>query len=389
MLNTILKKIVMQWFSDLTEGHLIIKDKTTHHFGQVESEKVVTLTVHSPKLYRGFVFGKDLGAAASYIQSQWDCDNLSLLFELMLCNQSLMDKSRKKRQKWMEFLSRLKMGNELTTAKSNILKHYDLGNDFFKLFLDDTLSYSCAIYPNDDSTLAQAQQKKLETLCQKLSLNNQDHLLEIGSGWGALALYAAKHYGCQVTTTTISDNQYDYVKHKIKQAGLEHKITLLNQDYRLLSGQYDKLVSVEMIEAIGYRHFPDYFNQCARLLKPNGLFCLQAITINNDRYESYKDSPDFIKKYIFPGGCLPSLGIIEKLTTETGLFSILDIEDIGQHYVRTLSAWDVAFKEKKEQIIQCYGLPFYRAWLFYFAYCIAGFKQSYISDVQVVLQKPS
>jgi cyclopropane-fatty-acyl-phospholipid synthase len=274
-------------------------------------------------------------------------------------------------------------------SRKNIAAHYDLGNDMFQLFLDPTMMYSSAIFARDDMALEQASLHKLERICQKLQLSPADHVVEIGTGWGGFAMYAASHYGCKVTTTTISQAQYDLAQQRVAAAGLGDKINILLTDYRELEGQYDKLVSIEMIEAVGYQFYDTYFAQCARLLKPEGMMLLQAITIADQRYDAARRSVDFIQRYIFPGSCIPSVtAMLQSITRATDM-RLFDLEDIGPHYARTLAEWRHNFF-RNEAAIRALGYPdeFIRMWEFYLCYCEGGFAERALGDVHMLLVKP-
>ncbi len=274
-------------------------------------------------------------------------------------------------------------------SKRNILAHYDIGNELYERFLDPSMQYSSALYSDRATSLSEAQQNKMRTICEKLELKQSDHVVEIGTGWGGLAIFMAQHYGCHVTTTTISDAQYDFAKNRIEQAGLSNQITLLKADYRTLKGQFDKLVSVEMIEAVGHEYFGTFFETCSSLLKADGKMLIQAITIADARYEKYRKSLDFIQKYIFPGGCLPSIAVISAHMSERTDMVISDIEDIGLHYARTLHDWRDAFEKKWPELVELgYSEEFKRLWLYYFCYCEGAFKERVISTHQIVSRKP-
>ncbi|MEP2617567.1 MAG: cyclopropane-fatty-acyl-phospholipid synthase family protein, partial [Marinomonas sp.] len=274
-------------------------------------------------------------------------------------------------------------------SKDNISAHYDLGNDFFFLFLDPTMMYSSAIYPQQEASLEEAAVHKLDRICQKLQLTEADHLLEIGTGWGGMAIHAAKHYGCKVTTTTISKEQYEFAKERVEAEGLQDKITLLLKDYRDLEGQYDKLVSIEMIEAVGHEYYDSYFSKCSELLKPHGVMVIQAITIADQRYDYARRSVDFIQRYIFPGGCLPSNQVIaHKIASKTDM-QIVGLEDITEHYAKTLADWRTRFHEARHHVLDMgFDDVFCRMWDFYLAYCEGGFKERAISTGQFVFAKP-
>ncbi|MEJ6068239.1 cyclopropane-fatty-acyl-phospholipid synthase family protein, partial [Psychrobacter sp. 16-Bac2893] len=280
--------------------------------------------------------------------------------------------------------------NDKLGSKSNILAHYDLGNDMYQRFLDDTMMYSSAVYKKVDTTLAEAQQHKLALICERLQLKPEDTVIEIGTGWGGFAIYAATHYGCHITTTTISDAQYEEAQRRVEAAGLSDKITLLKQDYRELTGQYDKLVSIEMIEAVGHEYLPTFFAKCNSLLKPTGLMVLQAITFNDQNYQDYIKSVDFIQTHIFPGGCLLSNQELTTQFTEQTDMVIKQLHDYGFDYAFTLRDWRTAFMAQREEIKALgYDEAFIRLWEFYFCYCEGGFLERTIGVVQVTAVKPN
>jgi cyclopropane-fatty-acyl-phospholipid synthase len=273
-------------------------------------------------------------------------------------------------------------------AARNIAAHYDLGNTLFESFLDPTLMYSAAYYPEADATLEQAQLAKLDRICRRLELGPADHLIEIGTGWGGLAIHAAANYGCRVTTTTISREQHDYAAARVRAAGLEHLIELRLDDYRDLEGSYDKLVSIEMIEAVGWQYFPAFFAKCSELIGPDGAMLLQAIVIDDDLYEVEKAAPSFANTEIFPGGCLPSLGLISELGRRNGMTAAWS-EDISPHYARTLAEWRERFNDAWPRLRPLgYDRSFQRRWNFYLAFSEAGFREQRIRDLQLLLAKP-
>ena len=278
--------------------------------------------------------------------------------------------------------------NTLKGSKENILAHYDLSNDFYKLWLDPTMTYSCAYFKDTNTTLEDASIEKLDRMCRKLKLSEEDNILEVGTGWGSFSIHAAKNYGCSITTTTISDAQYEYAKARVVEEGLESKINVINKDYRKLDGQYDKIVSIEMIEAVGYEYISEYFKKLSSLLKPDGLMALQGITYNDQNFDTYKDSVDFIKKYIFPGSCLISISqIIDVIKNKTDL-SMIDMEDITRHYAETLNRWRKNFMSVLPEVKEMgYSKAFINMWEFYFLYCEAGFLERNIGDVQMVFAK--
>jgi cyclopropane-fatty-acyl-phospholipid synthase len=352
----------------------------------------VVLYIKNSGFYSEVVFGGSIGAGEAYMQAFFECDNLTKLIRLMVRNQSLLDNIEgglasltAPIQKWLHFINR----NTKSGSRRNIAAHYDLGNDFFALMLDPTMMYSSAIFKSPRQSLADASLLKLKTICEKLTLSNEDHVLEIGTGWGGFAIYAATHYGCKVTTTTISKEQYSLATARICEAGLQDKITVLLQDYRDLTGQYDKLVSIEMIEAIGYRYFDTYFSCCSRLLKPNGKMLLQAITITDQRFTKALKSVDFIQRYIFPGSCIPSITAIQDSVTKSTDLKLVQLEDIGPHYAKTLNAWMKNFFDHIGTIKSMgYSETFIRMWEFYLCYCEGGFEERALGDAQMLFVKP-
>jgi cyclopropane-fatty-acyl-phospholipid synthase len=279
--------------------------------------------------------------------------------------------------------------NTLQGSKNNIAAHYDLGNDFFELFLDPTMMYSCGIFESGSASMALASRAKLKRICDKLDLQPGDRVIEIGTGWGGFAIYAAKHYSCHVTTTTISRNQHEWAKRRIQEENLEDRITLLFEDYRNLTGQYDKLVSIEMIEAVGHRYYDLFFNKCSELLKPDGSMLIQTITIGDQRYEQARRSVDFIQRYIFPGSCIPSNTAILNSTSRASDLRLVHLEDIGPHYAATLRLWREQLFQNRDKIRQL-GYPdtLLRMWDFYLCYCEGGFIERAISDVHYIFTKP-
>ena len=386
-MTALFQRYVFKILRKLQYGNITIVDGNNKHDFYTKSafNYHVTITVLHESFYREVLIGGSNGAAESYINAHWEVDDLEKLLEIIIKNKNALgdfDQGISRLSNFITNIINYFNKNNRRKAKQNILAHYDLGNDFFESFLDETMLYSSAVYLENSNDLHQASLNKLKIICDLLQLNPHDHLLEIGSGWGGLAIYAAKNYGCKVTTTTISDKQYIYVKNKIAQLDLEDKITLLNKDYRDLTGSFDKIVSIEMIEAVGYRYFDAYFKKCGQLLKSDGLILLQAIVINDQSYESAKNSVDFIKKYIFPGGCLPSIQVISDSVATNTHFQLIHLNDIGKHYVRTLLEWLTRFNKNIDLIKSLgYSEQFIRMWRYYLCYCAAGFNQAYISDV--------
>ena len=351
-----------------------------------------TVTVIDAHFYGEMAFGGSIGAGEAYMLGYWRADNLTNVIRIMAANQSVMDTLEGGYQ-WASkpFLKALHWLNRNTAdgSRKNIAAHYDLGNDFFKLWLDPSMMYSAAIFSPPDCSLEAASAKKLQVICDKLDLKPTDHVVEIGTGWGGFAIYAASNYGCKVTTTTISQQQYDEAKKRVNAANLTDKITLLLNDYRDLNGQFDKLVSIEMIEAVGHQFYDVYFKKCASLLKPNGMALIQAITITDQRFEAAKNSVDFIQRYIFPGSNIPSITALLTSMTKSSDLKLVDLEDIGPHYATTLRIWRENFFDKIGQVRQLgYSEEFIKMWEFYLCYCEGGFTERALGDVHLLLAKP-
>ncbi|CAM3986188.1 SAM-dependent methyltransferase [Shewanella aquimarina] len=387
------RALVLRLLEQLQGGRItLVESDTRQQFGELTSGLNAEIVVLDPSFYRDLIQGGSIGAAEAFLDGKWTSPDLTLLIQLMARNQTRLDALEQK-VAWLTRIKhlflRLSQRNTEQGAKRNILAHYDIGNELYERFLDSSMLYSCALYDEAAQSLAQAQQNKLRTICDKLELKPGEHVLEIGTGWGALAIYMAQHYGCQVTTTTISDAQYQYAKTRIEEAGLSEQITLLKQDYRRLTGQYDKLVSIEMIEAVGHEYLGTFFETCSKRLKQDGKMLLQAITISDGRYDKYRRGVDFIQKYIFPGGCLPSVAVMSEQIAKRTDMVICDLQDIGLHYARTLYDWRQAFEQAWPQLEALgYDASFKRLWLFYFCYCEGAFKERLIATHHLVARKP-
>lgn len=387
------RKFTLNFLSQLRHGSItLIEAGEAQQFGDADAELNTTITVTDPAFYQKLVLAGSVGGGEAYIHGFWRCDNLTALVQIFARNLEVLDKmdstwARLSRPmlKLLNFRNR----NTISQSRRNIAAHYDLGNAMYQLFLDPSMMYSSAVYPAADSTLEQAQQHKLQQICERLQLKTSDHLLEIGTGWGSMAIYAAQHYGCKVTTTTISQQQYDYTKARVAELGLQDRITLLFEDYRLLTGTYDKLVSIEMIEAVGDDFLDNYFEKCSSLLKPDGIMVLQAITMVDHRYQQYVREVDFIKRYIFPGGCLPSISRMASAVANNTDLVIRQVQDIGFDYARTLKDWCDNFMAQRDAVHQLgYDDNFIRLWHFYLCYCEGGFRERATSAVHLVLSKP-
>ena len=389
------KRVLLKQLEKLKHGELILNDGVEQHiFGRLDGRlpKTITINIHDRDFYSSILVNGGLGAGEAYIDGNWTCEDLTGVVELFICNREYLE-GNGLCMRWftkpLQILQRIMQRNTLKGSRRNIAAHYDLGNDLFEQFLDRTMMYSCGIFHHEKATLQEASEAKLERICQKLQLNPDDHVLEIGTGWGGFALYAASHYGCRVTTTTISKEQHEYASQRIRDAGLESRVTLLFDDYRELEGSYDKVVSIEMIEAIGYRNYDSYFNKCAELLRPDGLMLLQSITIADQRFAVAKKSIDYIQRFIFPGGCLPSVAALSDAIARKTDMRIFHLEDIGPHYATTLRMWRERFFANIEKITQL-GYPerFIRMWQYYLCYCEGGFRQQSIGTVQMLITKP-
>ncbi len=302
-------------------------------------DPVATVRVSNRAFYASVAFGGSIGAAESYMDGAWTTDDLPALIEALTINISAMNAIEGPIARLLAPLSTAAYWLERNTrsgSRRNIVAHYDLGNDFFRLFLDPTMTYSCGVFSDATTTLEEAQVEKIERACRKLCLRRSDHLLEIGTGWGALALHAAGRYGCRVTTTTISDEQYEFACRRVRDVGLADRVTVIKADYRDLRGEYDKIVSIEMLEAVGAENFRTYFKSCAELLRPDGAVLIQSIVIRDQFFREAARRRDFLKKYIFPGSCLPSVATIVESTSRCTDLRVWHIEDIGPHYIRTL-----------------------------------------------------
>lgn len=386
------KSQILKRLQHLHTGHLTLIDGDEKHTFGNSAGIGAAISVHDPRFYGEIAFGGSIGAGEAYMLGYWSTNNLTDVIRLMCVNQSVMDTLEGGYQ-WLTkpLMKVLHWLNSNTTegSRKNIAAHYDLGNEMFALFLDPTMMYSSAIFNEDTSTLQAASELKLKTICDKLDLQPTDHVVEIGTGWGGFAIYAATNYGCKVTTTTISKQQYELAKLRVQAAGLDNKITLLLEDYRHLEGQYNKLVSIEMIEAVGYQFYDTYFCKVSKLLKPDGLALIQAITIADQRYESAKSSVDFIQRYIFPGSCIPSNTAMLNSVTKVSDLRLFDLEDIGPHYATTLRMWRENFFANIKAVRQLgYSEEFIKMWKFYLCYCEGGFEERALGDVHLLLAKP-
>ena len=392
------KRALLHGLKSLRHGSLLLTDTDgTLMFGEGaitgDGAPTAHIVVHSTAFYRRVALGGTVGAGESYMDGDWDCDDLVGLVRLFALNVDSLDRVdglgtlSVQLKNWLLHVVRR---NSKGGSRRNVAAHYDLSNEFFATFLDQRMMYSAAIFEHEDDSLESASEAKLERLCRKLELGADDHLLEIGSGWGGLAVYAAKKFGCQVTTTTISPAQHAAATQRVADAGLQGRVRVLLKDYRDLEGTYDKLVSVEMVEAVGHEYLAQYFAVVDRLVKPSGLIALQAITIEDRRYQQALNSVDFIKKHIFPGSFIPCVSELVNSAAKHTQAVLVNLEDIGLDYAWTLREWRRRVQQRREQIIALgFDERLLRMWEFYLAYCEGGFLERSISDVQMVFAKPA
>ena len=381
--------LVLRSLLKLRHGQIHFRGECNGTVGEV-SDLEATIEIHNKELIDLIFKNGVLGAAEGYIRGYWSSEHLVEVIQILARNRHVLDKIN---QNVISQASQLvlkawykKRKNSLSGSRKNIAEHYDLSNDFFKLFLDSSMMYSSAVYKHKDMTLEEASDYKKELICQKLQLKPMDHLVEIGSGWGGFAIYAAQHYGCKVTTITISQAQYDEATKRIADAGLSHRVNVQLKDYRLLEGKFDKLVSIEMIEAVGEQYLSTYFNKCRTLLKPNGLGLIQAITIEDARYKKALNTVDYIKRYIFPGSFIPCISVLTQAASEQQL-RLKHLEDIGLSYAETIHQWRERFLNAKAQVLALgFDENFIRMWDFYLCYCEGGFKEGVISDVHLLFE---
>lgn len=358
----------------------------------VGGRPAATVHVIDPSAYRSIAFGGTLGAAESYMDGAWTTGNLPALIETLTVNFDSMNTIESPIVRLLSPISSAAYWLDRNTragSRRNIAAHYDLGNEFFRVFLDPTMTYSCGIFKDASTTLEQAQIEKIDRACRKLQLRPDDHLLEIGTGWGALAVHAARRYGCRVTTTTISEEQHHLATRRVQEAGLAGRVTVLRTDYRDIRGEFDKIVSIEMLEAVGAENLRTYFDVCSSLLKADGAALVQSIVIRDQYFRKAASHRDFVKKYIFPGSCIPSVAAIIGSTSRWTDLRVWHIEDIGPHYATTLRLWREAFMARRDDIrTMGFDERFIRMWEYYLSYCEGGFLARHLGDVQVLFTKP-
>ena len=391
--TALLRRLLIEVLGHARSGHFLLREKgrVIAEVGDRNNTLQAEVNIVDTRCYLKAVLGGDTAAGEAFVNGWWTSPDITAVTRFFARNLEMMDQWRR-RFGWLlkpvSVVRRLARANTRKQAKKNILAHYDLGNSLYQTFLDPRMQYSSAVYHSPDDTLEQAQENKLKRICDQLELGPDDHLLEVGTGWGGLAMFAARNYGCKVTTTTISDAQLQLARELVDREGLTDQIELLDQDYRLLEGQYDKIVSVEMIEAVGEKYLPGFFAKLDSLLKPGGKLMLQAITIADQRFREYARSEDFIQKHIFPGGFLPSMAMMSDIMARKTELIVRDVYDIGLDYAQTLAAWKDNFLENIAVVReQGYDDQFCNLWLYYLGYCEGGFRERRISAVQLLASK--
>ncbi len=394
------EKVILGLLSEMQLGrlHITLPAGHTLTIGKGEGNIEASIEIKSETFFKRCVLYGDVGFGEAYVDGDWETNNITNVIKWFLLNiekAPSVSGSNKNNfilnvLRWINRVSHSKNKNSIAGSAKNISKHYDLNNDFFSLFLDDSMTYSSAYFKNKNMSLREAQMAKYDRLCGQLNLKAGDHVLEIGSGWGGNAIYIAKHYSCRVTTITISEEQYKFARERVEQENLGDKITVLLKDYRLMEGQFDKIVSIEMLEAVGAEFYNTYFDRCNKLLKKDGIFAIQVITCPDSRFENLKNGVDWIQKHIFPGSLLPSVAAINKSINETCKLTLVDLKDIGLDYANTLKIWHQEFNKNIDQV-KALGFDdnFIRKWNYYLCYCEAAFAMRNINVMQLVYTRPN
>jgi cyclopropane-fatty-acyl-phospholipid synthase len=387
--------LVINLFNKIETGGLTfyLPDGSARYFGDKNSSFQAQMTINDYRFFKDAVLGGDVGLGEAYMKGFWDTDDIPALFSVLIKNRQALANGNMTtawlvRQK--DRLMHALRANTLIGSRRNIGEHYDLSNDFFQTFLDPTMLYSCGLYRGESDTCEDAQRRKLRSIIDKARIESTDHVLEIGCGWGGFAMEAVKQTGCRVTGITVSEEQYQLAQERVLQAGLQDKITILFKDYRHVAGLFDKIVSIEMLEAVGHKYLGTFFTACDKLLKPAGRLVIQVITIPDQNYENYRRNTDWIQKYIFPGGHLPSVTALSQVVTRNTSLLMEQLEDIGTNYARTLKDWRKSFTRNLDKINSLgFDEIFQRKWIYYLAMCEAGFRERAIGDIQVVFRKPA
>lgn len=391
---------VVNALSKMTKGflNLTLPSGEDLKIGKANEGLSANLEVKDPEFFKCVVLYGDIGFGEAYVNGLWETDNITNLIKWIILNiENAPSVSGSKVKslglnifKWFNRIYHNNRSNSITGSQKNIAEHYDLNNDFFATFLDPSMTYSAAYFKTPELTLVQAQDEKYRRLCEQLHLKATDHVLEIGSGWGANAIFMAKNYGCKVTTVTISKEQQKLGQERVAAAGLSDKVEIIIKDYRNIEGQFDKIVSVEMLEAVGHNYLETYFAKCAEVLKPNGIFAFQVITSPDSRYDSLRRGVDWIQKHIFPGSLLPSVAVINKAINNTSDLTMVDLKDLGLDYAKTLKLWFIEFNHKLNEV-KALGFDdrFIRKWNYYLNYCEAAFEMRNINVMQMVYTRPN
>jgi cyclopropane-fatty-acyl-phospholipid synthase len=394
------QRVIMQMLGQMKLGylHLELPDGTKKTIGQPGAKISANVRILNPDFFKRCLLFGDVGFGEAFVDGDWDTDDIAKViswFILNVENSPAMSGSRARKWLvnllgWQNRIGHLLRPNSLTTSRRNISEHYDLGNDFYKLFLDPTMTYSSALFTSPAQTLEQAQTAKYDRLCRQLKLQPGEHVLEIGSGWGGFSLHAAKNYGVHITTVTISGEQFKYARELFQREGLAGRVEIKLQDYRLLTGQFEKIVSIEMLEAVGDKYLETYFAKCHELLKPHGLLALQMITGPDSRHDSLRNNVDWIQKHIFPGSLLLSVHRVNEALRATGDLFLHDLKDLGLSYAETLKRWRIAFTQNEAAVRALkFDTRFIRKWNYYLSYCEAAFAMRNISVVQAVYTRPN
>jgi cyclopropane-fatty-acyl-phospholipid synthase len=386
------RALVLKSLSGMNSGTLSVSDDLGQNTFGEDGGLSAAIQVSNPAFYRKALTGGTMAVAETYMRGDWDCDDLTSLFRLFIRNRretNRLDNGTARLSGLWQKLSHWFRGNSRKGSRKNIAAHYDLGNEFYKLWLDDTMAYSSGVFSGRGCSMQSASIEKFDRICRKLEILPGDRVAEIGTGWGGFAIHAAGKYGGKITTTTISEEQFQEAKVRVQRAGLDGHVEILKQDYRDFSGQFDKLVSIEMIEAVGYQYLDTYFRKCGELLKPDGTFVLQAIVMPERGYQQYLNSVEFLQRYIFPGGCLPSLGAILESVGRTSDMRLVHVEDLAPHYAETLRRWRYAFHANLDRVRKMgYPEEFIRMWRYYLCYCEAAFEERHVGVLQVTFDKP-
>ena len=391
--NNIGKKFLSK--IELGDLEVIYYDGSKEHYGNGQSPKA-KITIKNLHFFKRIIFYGDIGFAESYMDGDFECDDITSLIQIALLNSSSLETKSEDEKSFslynlFPFINKIKHSlrkNSKTRSRKNISEHYDLSNEFFKLFLDDTMMYSAAVFEKADEPLYEAQKRKIDILAKKLNLKKGSKVLEIGSGWGAMAMHLVKEYGCEVSTLTLSKEQKRLCEQRFSEHDMEDSVNVMLKDYRDMKGQFDAIIAVEMFEAVGREYFDVFFKKCEELLSEDGNLVMQIITMPDQRYESYCNGTDFIQKYIFPGGHLPSVGKILDITSKHTKLNLLHMEEFTEHYAKTLNIWQENFKEKLDEVKKLgFDEYFIRMWKMYLSYCEAAFLTRNINLVQVVFTR--